>query len=77
MGFKWIKSTLLSVASNIRTCFAFQKTGICVGMSEAPMVRVDELPGKSYSTQIYYELNIAAVRLEEAKVVKVDIDETK
>ena len=77
MGFKWIKSTLLSVASNIRTCFAFQKTGICVGMSEAPMVRVDDLPGKSYSTQIYYELNIAAVRLEEAKVVKVDIDETK
>lgn len=77
MGFKWIISTRLSVSGTIRTCFAFQKNGICVGMSESPMVRVTEESTKSFSTQVYYELNIGSVRLEEDKVVQVDIDEAK
>jgi hypothetical protein len=76
MGFKWIMSTRLDVASSVRTCFAYQRTGICVGLAESPFVRLDERADKSYSKQIYYELNIGAVRLEEAKVVQVDILES-
>ena len=37
------------------------------------IVRTDERRDLSYSWQVYYELNIGAVRLEEARVVKVDV----
>jgi hypothetical protein len=75
-GFKIIKTTRLTVASNIRQCVFFQMSGICAGTPEMLYVRTDERQDKSYSWQVYYELNIGAVRLEEDKVVRVDIDET-
>jgi hypothetical protein len=64
MGFKWIKSTRVSA---ITTCsgIAFQRYGLCAAMGAAPLVRTDERPDLSYSWQVYYELNIGAVRLEE------------
>lgn len=73
MGFKWIMSNQLPVSGTVTTCFAFQRYGIACAMSSAPMVRADERTDLSYSWQVYYELNIGAVRLEEAKVVKVDV----
>jgi hypothetical protein len=76
MGFKWIISTRLSVTANIVQGIAFQKYGICLGMTEMPFVRTDERNDKSYSWQIYYELNLGAIRLEEVRVVRVDYDET-
>lgn len=77
LGFKWITSTRLdsasgSVSAGSYSCIAFQKFGICLGMGSAPMVRTDERSDLSYSWQIYYELNIGAVRLEEARVVSGD-----
>lgn len=76
MGFQWIMSTRLDVAANIRECFAFHKYGLCVALSELPFVRTDEREDLSYSWQVYYELNIGATRLEEDRVVRVDIDES-
>lgn len=77
MGFKWIMSTRLDVdGSNIRECFAFHKYGICASLPTLPFVRTDERPDKSYSWQVYYELNIGTTRLEEDRVVRVDIDES-
>jgi len=76
LGFKWITSTRLDVASNIRQCFAFQKYGVCAALSAAPLVRTDERKDLSYSWQVYYELNIGTTRLEEERVVRVDIDES-
>ncbi len=73
MGFNWIMSNQLSVTGTQTTCFAFQKYGIVTGMSAEPIVRTDERSDLSYSWQVYYELNIGAVRLEEARVVKVDV----
>ena len=75
-GFRIIMSTRLTVASNIRQCVFFQSSGICAGTPEMLYIRTDERNDKSYSWQVYYELNIGAVRLEEEKVVRVDIDET-
>lgn len=68
MGFKWIMST--RVPSSY-VGYAFQKYGICLAMADAPLVRTDERADLSYSWQIYYELNVGAVRLEENKVVVV------
>jgi len=75
-GFKIVKTTRLTVAANIRQCVFFQKAGICCGTPEMLYIRTDERADKSYSWQVYYELNVGAVRLEEEKVVRVDIDET-
>jgi hypothetical protein len=73
MGFKWISSNLLPVTGTVTTCAAFQRYGVCAAMSAAPMVRTDERKDLSYSWQVYYELNMGAVRLEESRVVKVDV----
>jgi hypothetical protein len=75
-GFNIVKTTRLTVASNIRECVFFQGSGICAGTPEMLYIRTDERNDKSYSWQVYYELNVGAVRLEEEKVVQVDIDET-
>jgi hypothetical protein len=76
-GFTIVKSTRLGFgAANIRQCVFFQRSGIVAGTPEMMFVRTDERNDKSYSWQVYYELNVGAVRLEEEKVVRVDIDET-
>lgn len=70
MGFKWIMSTRLqAISSSTLIGIAYQKYGLCAAMAAAPLVRTDERTDLSYSWQIYYELNIGAVRLEEARVV--------
>jgi hypothetical protein len=73
MGFKWIVSNALPVTGTMTTCFAFQRYGLCAAMSSQPLVRTDERNDLSYSWQVYYELNLGATRLEEARVVKVDV----
>jgi len=73
MGFKWITTNQLPVTGTVTTCFAFQRYGLCAAMSAQPLVRTDERNDLSYSWQVYYELNLGAVRLEEARVVKVDV----
>lgn len=78
MGFKFVvlPDGIINVASNIADYYAFQKTGICFGMLEELFLRVEERADKSYSKQIYYEINAGAARLEEAKVIKVKSDES-
>lgn len=73
MGFKWIVSTNLSSSGTITSCFAMQRYGLCLAMGTEPIVRTDERADLSYSWQVYYELNIGAVRLEEARVVQCDL----
>jgi hypothetical protein len=71
MGFKWIQSTRVNATTSTNAAIAFQKFGICLAMADQPVVRTDERPDLSYSWQVYYELNLGAVRLEENRVVKV------
>lgn len=73
MGFKWIMSTNLSSSGTLTSCFAMQRYGLCLSMGSEPLVRTDERSDLSYSWQVYYELNIGAVRLEEARVIQVDV----
>jgi hypothetical protein len=76
LGFKWITSTrLTNVAALTRSCIAYHKYALCLAMAAQPMVRTDERTDLSYSWQVYYELNIGGVRLEEERVARVDINE--
>lgn len=74
MGFKWITSTRCQDdaeslwGTGTRSCVAWQRNGLCLAMAAAPLVRTDERSDLSYSWQVYYELNLGAVRLEEEKV---------
>lgn len=73
MGFKWIMSNrLAAVSSSTLIGIAFQKYGLCQAMADAPLVRTDERADLSYSWQVYYELNMGAVRLEEDRVVIIN-----
>jgi len=71
MGFNWVTSTRLAAYSSTAAAIAFQKYGACIAMADAPLVRTDERSDLSYSWQVYYELNMGAVRLEESRVVNV------
>lgn len=76
LGFKFIKSTRLAVSSNVRSCIAFQKMGLCLGEAASAQVRTDEREDLSYAWQVYYSVHMGAVRLEEERVVQVDILES-
>ena len=73
MGFKWIVSNNLSSSGTITSCFAMQRYALSFAMGSEPLVRTDERTDLSYSWQVYYELNIGAVRLEESRVVQIDL----
>jgi hypothetical protein len=76
MGFTIIKSTLLPLSGNIRSCYAWSKAGMGLGIGQDVDHNVDTLPGKNYSTQVFFRMSLAATRIEEARVVSIDIDES-
>ena len=76
MGFQFHMSTRLSKSGNIRTCFAWAEDGIKLAVGKDVMSRIDERSDKSYSTQVYYCATFGATRMEEAKVVQIDCDES-
>lgn len=71
-GFTWIPSQRLPLAGGIRSCFAWAKSGMCLGIGENIVTKVGEDPSKSFNTRIYAKMSIGAVRVEEEKVVQVD-----
>lgn len=64
MGFKWIKTTRISAVTTL-SALVYHRYGICMAMAEQPLVKTDQRADLSYSWQVYYELNVGAVRLEE------------
>ena len=77
MGFQFIMTNRLDIDSNdIRSCFAWAEDGITLGIGKDVQARIDERNDKGYATQVYYCMDIGAVRMEEAKVVKIFCDET-
>jgi hypothetical protein len=71
MGFKWITSTRVISGATTSVGYAYHKYGLALAMADAPKVRTDERADLSYSWQVYYELSLGAVRLEEARVVRI------
>jgi hypothetical protein len=76
LGFRFHTSTRLAKSGNIRTCFAFQGDGLMLAVGKDVTARIDERSDKSYSTQVYYCMSIGSTRMEEEKVVQLDIDES-
>lgn len=76
MGFKFIVTNRLSLASNIRSCFAWAEDGIALGIGKDVSARIDERADKGYATQVYYCMSVGATRMEESKIVQIDCDES-
>jgi len=74
MGFKFRRSQQLPLATDIRSCFAYVKSGVILaerGLKTHMDVRAD----LSHSLQIRSVASLAAVRMEEKKVVEIACDE--
>ena len=76
MGFKFHTSTRLSKAGNIRKCFAFAEDGLKLAVGKDVTSEIERRADKSYSTQVFYCASFGATRMEEAKVVSIDCDES-
>ena len=75
MGFKFIRSERLAINSSIRSCFAFTKAGIGLGVGADIKTKVDERADKSYAWQIYLSFTAGATRIQDECVVQVDCSE--
>ena len=75
LGFNFITSNRLSIASNKRLCLAFAMDGIKLALGQDIMTRIDERSDKGYATQVYVCMTMGATRLEEEKVVTVEAHE--
>jgi hypothetical protein len=75
-GFKFIISNRLAKSGNIRSCFAWAKSGLGLAMNGTPNIRISERSDKNYSTQVFVECSLGATRIEDEKVVQIDCDES-
>ena len=75
LGFNFIVSNRLSIASSKRLCLAYAMDGIKMAVGQDLMTRIDERSDKGYSTQIYVCQSIGATRMEESKVVTIQSHE--
>lgn len=80
LGFKFIRSERLAIGTvsgtaDIRSCFAFHKSGIKFSMAERKSY-MDILPARRHALQIRTTMLLGAVRTENEKVVRIYCDET-
>lgn len=77
MGFKFLTSTRLpadDTDTGATKCAAFAQDAIVLAVPEDITVKIDELPTKNYTTQVYVELSLGATRVEGPAVVGITLD---
>lgn len=75
MGFNFIMSNRLSIASSKRKVLVYTQDAILMAVGQDIMTKIDERADKGYSTQVYVCQTIGATRMEEAKVVSIECHE--
>ncbi len=75
LGFKFIRIELLPISANIRTCYAYAKSGVVLAEA-GKEVKIDIRADLRHSLQIRTKGLIGGTRLEEKKVVSILCDET-
>jgi hypothetical protein len=76
MGFKWRMSTRLFKAGNIRQCIAVQKMGVGLALGLVKGVEMSKNPERWNNDQAIIKLSGGAARIDDARVVQIDIDES-
>jgi len=75
LGFKFIRTNLVSATTTNRHCVAWAEDGILLALGMDINTKIGERPDKNYLTQVYVSMVIGATRMEESKVVQVDCSE--
>ena len=84
MGFTFIQlngrradNTLIlpEASTGVRSCLAFWKDGIKLGIGQDIVGKITERDDKCFATQVYYEMSIGATRMQEELVVRVNCKE--
>lgn len=79
MGFEFTRSELVpftSGSTTIRSCVAWQKDILFMGIGQDVMTKMDILPTQSQAIQVYTCLLLDATRTTELGVVQVNCDES-
>ncbi len=85
MGFTFIQlngrradNTLIlpEASTGVRSCLAFWKDGIKLGIGQDIVGKITERDDKCFATQVYYEMSIGATRMQEEAVVQVNCKES-
>ncbi len=71
LGCTVIRTERLPVATSVRKCLLYTKSGIGLAIGRDIVSRIDELPTNHYAKQLYFSMSIGASRLEEDKVVEI------
>jgi hypothetical protein len=80
LGFNWIRldglridgTKILPVAATTRTCLAWQRDCVCLGLGIDMSTRISERADKNYATQVFNSMTIGATRMQEVGVVSID-----
>ena len=78
LGFEFIMSTRLNKDTTYATdrlVFAFTEDAIKLALGKDVSAKISERADKSYSTQVYYSMDLGATRMEEEKVVQIPCNE--
>ena len=77
MGMKFVRTQLLTVeSSTYRRALVYPRQAMLTALSQEITVRVDELPTKRYSVQVYVKGSFGSSRMWEEAIVGIDVDET-
>lgn len=78
LGFTFVQSQRLPivVATDVRSCIAWHRDGILLGVGQGRKARMDILPTQNHTIQIRTTEVIGATRMEEARVVEIFCDES-
>lgn len=67
---------IIPKAGSTRSCVAWVKSGLLHNIPLAPQTKIDQLPGKSYAWQFYAAATYGSTRMQESKVVQIDVLES-
>lgn len=80
-GFRFIRledaadGALLPKTGTTRSCFAWARSGLLLGLGQDITAKIDPIPAKNYAVQVYASMDIGATRMQEEKVVQIDCQE--
>ena len=76
-GFKFVRSQQLALDTSgtpdYRQCLAYATSGIGLAIGAEVTTRIEDRSDKSYATQVYLAFTGGAIRIEEEKVVEVQV----
>ena len=75
MGFTFIRTEQLEKEGAARKCIVWSKPGLLLAKAEDITTKISERGDKNYSTQVYAEMDLGAVRMEDEKVLQLQCKE--